>query len=144
MVHRRRLVAAVSAAALAAPAGVALVAGQGASANFNSSSGCVSLTAGTQLKAALLRVHRATQNASTKTTGPFGRVYYGRCPKAFYALATFRHKTPQLDFGSQDQPERFRRRVGGAWSDRGDTGGFVCEAAPKALLKLWRLDENCG
>ncbi|MEA2224718.1 MAG: hypothetical protein QOH83_3094, partial [Solirubrobacteraceae bacterium] len=72
-----------------------------------------------------------------KTSGPVGRVYYGRCPKAFYALASFNHTTPKVDFGVQDQPERFRRRLGGPWQDRGDTGGFVCEAAPKALLKLW-------
>ncbi len=139
----RPIALAAGVAALAASA-LALVAGQGASANFNSSSGCVTLTAGAQTKSTLLRVHRATQNGSTKTTGPFGRVYYGRCPKAFYALATFRHKTPAVDFGSQDQPERFQRKVGGAWRDRGDSGGFVCEAAPKALLKLWKLDANCG
>lgn len=139
---RRRIGGAVVLAALAASA-LALAAGQGASASFNSSSGCVTLPVTAKLKSTLLRVHRATQNASTTTTGPFGRVYYGRCPKAFYALATFRHRTPQVDFGSQDQPERFQRRVGGAWTDRGDTGGFLCEAAPKALLKLWKLDESC-
>jgi hypothetical protein len=27
--------------------------------------------------------------------------------------------------------------------DPGDTGGFVCESAPKALLKLWNLLETC-
>lgn len=48
-----------------------------------------------------------------------------------------------MDFGSQDQPERCRRKVGGAWTDCGDTGGFLCEAAPKALLKLWQLDADC-
>jgi hypothetical protein len=127
-----------------AAAAVAL-AGQGASASFGGSSGCVTLPATAKLRSTLLRVHRATLDAAEiKTTGPFGRVYYGRCPRAFYALATFRHKTAKVDFGGQDQPERFQRRVGGAWRDRGDTGGFVCEAAPKALLELWSLHESCG
>jgi hypothetical protein len=94
------------------------------------------------LRATLLHVHRGGLTGST-TSGPVGRVYYGRCPKAFYALASFRHRTPQVDFGTQDQPERFRRLVGGRWQDRGDTGGFVCEAAPMALLRLWRLQQGC-
>jgi hypothetical protein len=96
------------------------------------------------LKSTLLHVHRAAiTTTGAKTSGPVGRVYYGRCPKAYYALASFRLKTPQLDFGTQDQPERFKRRVGGRWRDLGDTGGFVCEAAPKALLRLWRLQQGC-
>jgi hypothetical protein len=115
-----------------------------AGASFGGSSGCVTLPATAKLKSALLRVHRATLDAAAiHTSGPFGRVYYGRCPKAFYALATFHHKTARVDFGGQDQPERFQRNVGADWKDRGDTGGYVCEAAPRALLKLWNLLSGC-
>lgn len=97
------------------------------------------------LKSTLLRVHRASlASTAVKTSGPVGRVYHGRCPKAFYALASFGHRTPQGDFGLQDQPERFRRRPGEPWQDLGDTGGSVCDAAPKALLKRWGLLEGCG
>jgi len=125
-------------------AAAAAIASQGASASFGGSSGCITLPASPALKSTLLRVHRATITVSEmKTSGPVGRVYYGRCPKAFYALATFNHKTPKVDFHVQDQPERFRRRNGGRWQDRGDTGGFVCEAAPKPLLKLWNLLKGC-
>jgi hypothetical protein len=129
--------------ALAVAVAAVVLVRQDASASFGGSSGCVTLRATPKLKSTLLRTHRATQDEKTKTTGPFGRVYYGRCPRAFYALATFHHRTPRVDFGAQDQPERFYRRIGGGWTDRGDTGGFVCEAAPKALLKLWKLLENC-
>jgi hypothetical protein len=126
------LVALVAAVAVASP---------GASAAR--SAGCVVLPVTPALKSTLLHVHRATITvAGMKTSGPVGQVYHGRC-KAFYALASFNHKTPQLDLHRQDQPERFDRRAGGAWKDRGDTGGFVCEAAPQALLKLWGLFEGC-
>jgi hypothetical protein len=123
---------------------IAALCAPGAGASFGGSSGCVTLRATPALRSTLLRVHRATlTRKDMKTSGPVGRVYYGRCPKAFYALAVFNHKTPKLDFGVQDQPERFRRRVGGPWQDRGDTGGFVCDAAPKALLKLWNRVKGC-
>jgi hypothetical protein len=49
--------------------------------------------------------------------------------------------TAKVDFGGQEQPERLRRNVGRARTDRGDT--VVCESAPKALLKLWNLLETC-
>ena len=121
-----------------------VVTSQGASASFGGSSGCVTLRATPALRSTLLRVHRATMTTKDmKTSGPVGRVYYGRCPNAFYALASFNHTTRKVDFGIQDQPERFRRRLGGPWQDRGDTGGFVCEAAPQALLKLWNRLKGC-
>jgi hypothetical protein len=141
--RRRSLAWAALAAAGLALAAAALVPGSSGASATSGTGACIVLPVTTTLKSTLLRVHRATQPAATKTTGPFGRVYYGRCAKAFYALASFRHKTPQVDFGAQDQPERLRRRVGGTWEDRGDTGGFVCEAAPKALLKLWKLQQGC-
>jgi hypothetical protein len=126
------------------PLAVAAICAPSTSASFGGSSGCVTLPATPALRSTLLRVHRATiTRKDMKTSGPVGRVYYGRCPKAFYALASFNHKTAKVDFGIQDQPERFRRRLGGPWQDRGDTGGFVCDAAPKALLKLWNRLRGC-
>lgn len=139
---RRALLACAIGTATAAA--LALAGPGAAGASFGSSSGCVTLPVTSKLKSTLLRVHRAAlDTGEIRTSGPFGRVYYGRCPKAFYALATFHHKTARLDFGAQDQPERFQRRVGGSWKDRGDTGGYVCAAAPRALLKLWNLVGSC-
>jgi len=141
---RRRSCAWVALAAVGLALAVAgLLPGSSGASATSGTGACIVLPVTPALKATLLRVHRATQNVDTKTTGPFGRVYYGRCAKAFYALASFHHKTPQVDFGAQDQPERLRRRVGGRWEDHGDTGGFVCEAAPKALLTLWKLQKDC-
>jgi hypothetical protein len=122
---------------------IALSPGSSGASATSGTGACIVLPVTPALKSTLLRVHRATQRDGTKTTGPFGRIYYGRCAKAFYALASFRHRTAKIDFGAQDQPERFRRRVKGRWKDRGDTGGFVCEAAPRPLLKLWKLLKDC-
>jgi hypothetical protein len=66
-------------------------------------------------------------------SGPKQRTYYGRCGTTRYALASFKDK----ELGFQDQPERFNRRPGHAWRDRGDTGGDVCGTAPRALLRIW-------
>jgi hypothetical protein len=142
--RRARSLAVAGLVALLTALAVATVSAGPARASATSGTGaCIVLPVTPALRSTLLRVHRATQSADTRTAGPVGRLYYGRCAKAFYALASFTHKTPQVDFGAQDQPERFRRRVGGRWEDRGDTGGFVCEAAPRALLKLWKLLQGC-
>jgi hypothetical protein len=142
MAERSARWAALGAVVLAL-AGVALAPGSSGASATSGTGACIVLPVTPGLKSTLLRVHGATQDRDTKTTGPFGRIYYGRCAKAFYALASFRHRTPKVDFGTQDQPERFRRRLKQRWEDRGDTGGFVCEAAPKALLKLWKLLKEC-
>lgn len=71
------------------------------------------------------------------TRGPLGHVYYGRCGSRFYALASFSHRTPQQNFGTQDQPEHFKRAAHKRWQDKGDTGGDVCGTAPKELIQLW-------
>jgi hypothetical protein len=139
----RSLAWAALVAVVVALAAVALSPGSSGASATSGTGACIVLPVTPALKSTLLRVHRAAQSDHTKTTGPFGRIYYGRCAKAFYALASFRHKTREVDFGAQDQPERFRRRVKGRWQDRGDTGGFVCEAAPKSLLKLWKLLKDC-
>jgi hypothetical protein len=142
MVERSLAWAALGAVVLALAAAALSPGSSGASATSGTGA-CIVLPVTPALKSTLLRVHRARQSSGTTTTGPFGRVHYGRCAKAFYALASFRHKTRKVDFGAQDQPERFRRRVKGRWQDRGDTGGFVCDAAPKSLLKLWKLLKDC-
>jgi hypothetical protein len=140
MAERARAPAAL-ALLVALAALIAAVAGPGASAAR--SAGCAVLPVTPALKAKLLRVHRATITvAGMKTSGPVGQVYHGRC-KAFYALASFNHRTPKADLHAQDQPEHFVRRAGGAWRDRGDTGGYLCDAAPRALLTLWGLQEGC-
>jgi hypothetical protein len=66
-------------------------------------------------------------------------IYAGRCGTRSYALASFKDR----ELGFQDQPERFTRRGSGHWKDRGDTGGDVCFAAPKALLRIWGLADRC-
>jgi hypothetical protein len=73
-------------------------------------------------------------------TGPRkSQTYVGRCGTRSYALASFKDR----ELGFQDQPERFTRRGSGEWKDRGDTGGDVCFAAPKALLRIWGLADRC-
>jgi hypothetical protein len=73
-------------------------------------------------------------------TGPRkSTTYAGRCGTRSYALASFKDR----ELGFQDQPERFTRRGSGAWKDRGDTGGDVCSAAPRALLRIWGLAGRC-
>ena len=88
-----------------------------------------------------VRSLRKTSDVPVKVRGPRGRVYHGRCGKTRYALATFSHTFGDLFLGTQDQPERFRRKPGGRWRDRGDTGGVVCDGvAPRALVRLWGFD----
>ena len=99
---------------------------------------CLKLPNTAQLRADLRAAH------AKLTDRPFSgprksATYVGRCGTRSYALASFRDR--ELGFG--DQPERFTRRGSGAWKDRGDTGGDVCFAAPKALLRIWGLADRC-
>jgi hypothetical protein len=92
---------------------------------------------------AQLRAHLRAAHAKL-TDRPFSgprrsETYAGRCGTRSYALASFKDR----ELGFQDQPERFTRRGSGHWKDRGDTGGDVCFAAPKALLRIWGLAERC-
>jgi hypothetical protein len=95
---------------------------------------CVNLKVDAATRRALIQAHdRLTPRPFT---GPRkGSVYYGRCGSTRYALASFRDRT----LGYQDQPERFRKRRGERWRDLGDTGGDVCRAAPRALIRIWAL-----
>jgi hypothetical protein len=86
------------------------------------------------LKKHLLKTHRAAAGSTERIAGPVGRVRYGRCRGgAYYALASF----TQGALGTQDQPEAFKRTLGGLWRDRGDTGGDPTGKAPGPLLALW-------
>ena len=123
----RRAIPLLAAALAGLPVGLA-------SAPTASAATCRNLTASTAVKADLRAAHRRV--TSRPFTGPrAGSTYYGRCGRIYYALASFRDR----QLGYQDQPERFVRRAGGRWRDRGDTGGDVCDAAPRALLRIWRL-----
>lgn len=106
-------------------------------------SGPVNLVATPSVKAALrasfLKAHR--QYTSAQVKGPIkGRTYYGSYKGKEYALAVF--SIPR--FGTTDQPELFvRAAAGGAWVDKGDTGGEVCAGwVPLPLIKLWALTFN--
>ena len=92
------------------------------------------------LRAAFLKVHPKLPPA--KVAGPLkGRTYYGSYQGKEYALAVF--SIPR--FGTQDQPELFRRPAGGTWRDLGDTGGDVCPPyVPLALIKVWQLKPAGG
>jgi hypothetical protein len=99
---------------------------------------CSKLPVTAQLRAQLRAAH------AKLTDRPFSgprksQLYVGRCRTRSYALASFKDR----ELGFQDQPERFTRRGSGEWKDRGDTGGDVCFAAPKALLSIWGLSDRC-
>lgn len=135
---RRRQIGSVAAAAIVSLLAFGLP--FGAHAQMQSSSNCKKLAVTPALKQTLLNVHVTTQRRfgnMQSISGPTGKVYYGRC-SAGYALASFRHNGA-LD----DQPEHFRRSPGHGWRDLGDTGGDVCNTAPKALLKLWGFKKRC-
>jgi hypothetical protein len=106
---------------------------------------CQALQPTRALRRTLRRVHVRTllvgTDVSVRVRGPLGRVYYGRCGGTRYALASFWHVIGGTNFGTQDQPERFRRRAGRRWMDRGDTGGQVCGTFPAPLIAAWGF--NC-
>jgi hypothetical protein len=95
----------------------------------------------TMLRASfILFHHKYNRRYNAKTVkGPLkGTTYYGRYGKTEYAVATF-----SLSGDTTDQPELFRRPVGGVFHDRGDTGGEICKSAvPLALIKVWHLKRS--
>jgi hypothetical protein len=102
----------------------------------NAAATCHQLNVTKHVKKQLRAAHARITNRPF--TGPHKRVYYGHCGPTAYALASF--KDNKVGFG--DQPERFKRREGHGWKDRGDTGGDVCGAAPRVLLREWGFT-NC-
>lgn len=84
--------------------------------------------------------HKYNRRYNAKTVkGPLkGTTYYGRYGNTEYAFGTF-----SVSGNTTDQPELFRRRVGGVFQDRGDTGGEICKnAVPLALIKVWHLKRS--
>jgi hypothetical protein len=110
----------------------------------DASATCQVLQVSKALRTTLRRVHvRYLERGLDKpftVRGPRGRVYNGRCGSTQYALASFSATIGGTFFGTQDQPERFRRKVGRRWRDLGDTGGDPCFTAPRALLELWKIE----
>jgi hypothetical protein len=90
------------------------------------------------LRAAFIRTHSNLTARSIR--GPLrGRTYYGSYQSREYAVAVF--SIPR--FGTQDQPEVFRRPSAGAWRDLGDTGGDICPTTiPLPLLKVWNFQRS--
>ncbi|MEA2508656.1 MAG: hypothetical protein QOG21_738 [Actinomycetota bacterium] len=74
--------------------------------------------------------------------GPLpGTVYYARFRGYDWAVGTF--SSPAV--GTTDQPERFKRPVGGAWVDLGDTGEPLAQAPiPCPVLLVWGVVDNCS
>ena len=101
------------------------------------------LVATAEVKAALRAAHLRTVPLAdrAKTRGPLkGTTYYGSVGKWKYALATFSHP----GVGTTDQPELFSKAPGGAWRDRGDTGGCLTKGIiPRALIRVWHLSSYC-
>jgi hypothetical protein len=104
--------------------------------------GARNLAATPKVKAALRAAFIRTHSSLTASTirGPVrGRTYYGSYGRREYAVAVF--SIPR--FGTQDQPEIFKRPVHGRWRDLGDTGGDICPATiPLPLLKLWHFQRS--
>jgi hypothetical protein len=107
-----------------------------------SADGARNLTAAPNVKAALrsafIRAHAKLTASSIR--GPLrGLTYYGSYQRREYAVAVF--SIPR--FGTQDQPEIFRRPTAGRWRDLGDTGGDICPPTiPLPLLKVWHFQRS--
>jgi len=101
------------------------------------------LVATASVKAALRATHLAVLQPAQRAgvRGPLkGTTYYGSVGKWKYPLATFSHP----GVGTTDQPELFSKAPGGAWRDRGDTGGCLTKGIiPRALIRVWHLSSYC-
>lgn len=92
---------------------------------------CVNLTVDAGLKAALTQAHANRRDGAIAR----GSVYYGRCGRTRYAIASFSKALA-------DQPEKFRKLPGRAWKDMGDGFEDGCDAGarapiPHALVMKW-------
>ena len=125
-------ISAASAGRLAAPAGK-----------------CKVLVAPASLGKTLLGLHRTYERhqpdvRNPTITGPVGRVDLGICGGERYAEASFNARYNGINFGTEDQPERFVAPPGKGWRDLGNTGGDPCGSAPTALLVAWKLVRSCS
>ena len=95
----------------------------------------------TMLRASfILFHHKFNRRYNAKNVkGPLkGTTYYGRYGATEYAFATF-----SLLGDTTDQPELFKRPIGGVFRDVGDTGGEICRSrVPLALIKVWHLKRS--
>jgi hypothetical protein len=96
------------------------------------SAACKNLRVPDHVRTALKKAHGHRDGAISK-----GSIYYGRCGHTHYAIASFSKALA-------DQPEKFIRRRGHAWKDKGDGFENGCSAGarhpiPKALVKLWHI-----
>jgi hypothetical protein len=119
-----------------------------ASAARLATAGCRALAAPASLGKTLLRLHRVYERHQPDVhnptiTGPVGRVDLGICGARRYAVASFDARYNGLNFGTEDQPERFVEPPGESWRDIGNTGGDPCGSAPTALLKAWKIVKTC-
>jgi hypothetical protein len=95
----------------------------------------------TMLRASfLLFHHRYNRRYKPRNVkGPLRETtYYGRYGKREYAFAVF-----SVSGDTTDQPELFKRPVGGVFRDVGDTGGEICKSrVPLALIRVWHLKRS--
>lgn len=91
------------------------------------------------LRTTLLSASHMPDEAGVKGPLP-NTVFYARYRGTDWAIATF--SLPGT--GTTDQPERFRRPVGGQWTLLGDTGSPLKDSGiPCPVLRAWNMDEGC-
>ena len=109
--------------------------------------GCSALAPPESLGKTLLSLHRVYERHrpdvhNPTITGPVGRVDLGIAAPALRG-GRFDARYNGLNFGTEDQPERFVEPPGEDWRDIGNTGGEPCGSAPTALLKAWKIVNTC-
>lgn len=119
---------------LALAAGVAAVVPATTSATpatATAAASCHNLTVDAAVKTALTNAHARRRDGAIAR----GSVYYGRCGRTQYAIASFSKALA-------DQPEKFRKLPGRGWKDMGDGFEDGCDAGarapiPRALVTIW-------
>jgi hypothetical protein len=90
---------------------------------------CKNLVVSDHLRHALKKAHGHRDGSISR-----GSIYYGKCGSRRYAIATFSKALA-------DQPEKFSKRPGHKWRDKGDGFENGCGTArypiPAALAHLW-------
>jgi hypothetical protein len=97
----------------------------------SASAKCKNLKVTAGLKEALVNAHGVQKDGALAE----GQTFYGKCGTTKYAIATFENALA-------DQPEKFSRKKGKAWKDRGDGFENGCDKSarspiPAALVKIW-------
>lgn len=128
------LLALAAGVAAAVPATTTATAGPAAT----TAASCRNLTVDAGLKAALTTAHARRRDGAIAR----GSVYYGRCGRTRYAIASFSKALA-------DQPEKFRKLPGKGWKDMGDGFEDGCDAGarapiPHALVMIWGTCQRMG